>query len=207
GPAIQAAGERALKSKTTMPGILDTIRHFRHDDDKTPIILMGYINPILRYGPEKFAKDASTAGADGLILVDLPHEEQQGLDEIFAKNKLDLIQLISPATTGKRLATLAKAARGFIYYVSIAGITGTASASAESIKAAVAEIRKSSKLPVAAGFGIRDASQVKELNGIADGIVVGSALVNEVARLSPGPIPTHAPVFQRCKSLSDALRG
>lgn len=176
GPTIQAAGLRALSAGATVAKILELVKNFRKKNNETPIILMGYFNPIYRYGNEKFCRDAAAAGVDGLILVDLPPEEEGELTPHLGTIKL--IRLIAPTSTGERLKLLTKSASGFVYYISVAGITGAKSASADSLKAQVAAIRKATTLPVAVGFGIKTPTQVKEVSQIADAVVVGSALVD-----------------------------
>jgi len=178
GPTIQAAGLRALSAGATVAKILELVKTFRKKNDTTPIILMGYFNPVYRYGNEKFCKDATAAGVDGIILVDLPPEEENEMTPYLNASGLKLIRLIAPTSTGDRLKLLTKSASGFVYYISVAGITGAKSASADSLKAQVNEIRKNTSLPVAVGFGIRTAAQVKEVAQIADAVVVGSALVD-----------------------------
>ena len=182
GPAIQAASLRALKRGQTLAATLAMVRAFRHDDGDTPVVLMGYYNPIYSYGTEKFATDAAGAGVDGLIVVDLPPEEDEELRTPAAAAGIDLIRLTAPTSDEARLPVLMKGASGFVYYVSIAGITGTASADAASIDEAVARIRRLTTLPVAVGFGIKTAQQAAEVARIADAVVVGSAIVERIAR-------------------------
>lgn len=181
GPTIQAAGRRALKAGATLARTLAMVRAFRQEDDATPIILMGYLNPILSYGPERFCIDASAAGVDGLIVVDLPTEEAQLLAPFAATQDLDIIRLVAPTTDDRRLPLVLKGSSGFIYFVSITGITGTRSATADDLARHVPRIRKVSDLPIAVGFGVRTPAQAAEVVRIADAAVVASALIDTLA--------------------------
>ncbi len=192
GPAIQAAGLRALKAGTTLRAVLDSIRAFRAKDDATPIILMGYYNPIYRYGVPRFLEDAKASGVDGLIIVDLPPEHDEELCLPAQRAGIDFIRLATPTTDDRRLPQVLAHTTGFIYYVSIAGITGTKSAAGESVAAAVTRLKRHTALPVAVGFGIRTPAQAQEVARIADAAVVGSALVERVAAALDGagkPLP------------------
>jgi tryptophan synthase alpha chain len=182
GPLIQAAGMRALKSGMTLRRTLDLVRHLRARDPDTPYVLMGYYNPIYRYGAEAFARDAAAAGVDGLIIVDLPPEEDRELAEPTRRAGLDLVRLATPTSDEARLPTVVERAGGFIYYVAIAGITGTRSAEATAVRTAVARLRKFTDLPVAVGFGIKTPEQAAEVARAADAAVVGSALVDRLAQ-------------------------
>ena len=159
GPSIQAAGLRALKAGTTLKKTLDVIRRFRESDDKTPIVLMGYYNPIYIHGVDKFLSDAKGAGIDGLIIVDLPPEEDEELCLPARAAGLDFIRLATPTTDDKRLPTVLKNTSGFVYYVSITGITGSAAPDPGKVKDAVARIKRHTKLPVCVGFGVRTAAR------------------------------------------------
>ena len=181
GPAIQAASGRALAGGQTMTRTLDMVRDFRNGDDDTPIILMGYFNPIYVYGVDRFLKDAKDAGVDGLIVVDLPPEEESELCLPALDIGLNFIFLTAPTTDDERLRRVVENASGFVYYVSITGITGTASAAASDIEAAYRRLKTATPLPVAVGFGIKTPEQVGEVAAIADAAVVGSALVNVIA--------------------------
>jgi tryptophan synthase alpha chain len=178
GPAIQAGGLRALNAGQTMVKTLAMIRAFRKDDDTTPIVLMGYYNPIYIYGVEKFLADAKSAGIDGLIVVDLPPEEDEELCLPALKAGLNFIRLATPTTDDKRLPAVLANTSGFVYYVSITGITGSAAPDAVKVHAAVTRIKRHTKLPVAVGFGVRTAKQARAIAEGAEGVVVGSALVN-----------------------------
>jgi tryptophan synthase alpha chain len=180
GPAIQAAGQRALKGGQTMKRTLALIREFRRGDDLTPIVLMGYYNPIYIYGVEQFLVDARTAGVDGLIVVDLPPEEDTELCLPALKAGFNFIRLATPTTDDKRLPAVLANTSGFVYYVSITGITGAAAPDAGKVAAAVARIKRHTKLPVCVGFGVRTAEQARAIAERADGVVVGSALVDMV---------------------------
>lgn len=178
GPAIQAAGLRALKAGQTLAKTLEMVRVFRKEESATPIILMGYYNPIYIYGVEKFLKDAVAAGVDGLIVVDLPPEEDSELCLPALKAGLSFIRLATPTTDDKRLPTVLKNTSGFVYYVSITGITGAAKPDNSKVAAAVGRIKRHTKLPVAVGFGVRAADQARTIAESADAVVVGSALVD-----------------------------
>jgi tryptophan synthase alpha chain len=180
GPAIQAAGVRALAAGQDMKKTLELVRGFRAGDDDTPIVLMGYYNPIYIYGVDKFLTDAKAAGVDGLIVVDLPPEEDDELCIPALKAGLNFIRLATPTTDDKRLPAVLNNTSGFVYYVSITGITGSAAPDAGKVEAAVARIKRHTKLPVAVGFGVRTAEQAEAIARGADGVVVGSALVEAV---------------------------
>ncbi len=182
GPLIQAAGLRALQSGMTLKKTLALVRHLRSRDPDTPYVLMGYYNPIYRYGTEAFARDAVAAGVDGLIIVDLPPEEEAELADPATAAGLDLVRLATPTSDEHRLPAIVERASGFIYYVAIAGITGTRSADAASVRDAVARIRRFTKLPVAVGFGIKTPEQAADIARAADAAAVGSALVDRLAQ-------------------------
>jgi len=177
GPAIQAAGLRALKSGQRMTRTLQLVREFRKEDKETPIVLMGYYNPIYIYGNEHFLVDAKAAGVDGLIVVDLPPEEDEELCLPALKTGMNFIRLATPTTDDKRLPKVLTNTSGFVYYVSITGITGAAAPDTARVTAAVARIKRHTKLPVAVGFGVKTAEHARAIAEGADGVVVGSALV------------------------------
>ncbi len=181
GPSIQAAGLQALQNGASQRRTLDLVRRFRQGDTDTPIILMGYYNPIYRYGVARFITDALTAGVDGLIVVDLPPEEDTELCLPALKAGLNFIRLATPTTDDKRLPAVLNNTSGFVYYVSITGITGTASADAALVDEAVTRIRRHTELPVAVGFGIKTAAHVADVARFADAVVVGTAIVDRVA--------------------------
>ena len=178
GPAIQMSSQRALKAGQTLKKTLDLVRAFRTTDDATPLVLMGYYNPIYVYGVDRFLRDAKSAGVDGLIIVDLPPEEDEELCLPALKAGLNFIRLATPTTDDKRLPAVLANTSGFVYYVSITGITGAATPDARKVAAAVARIKRHTKLPVAVGFGVRTAEQAAGIASGADGVVVGSALVS-----------------------------
>ena len=211
GPAIQAAGQRALKSGMTLRKTLAIVREFRAHDPETPIVLMGYYNPIYRYGGERFCADAKAAGVDGLITVDLPPEEEAELYDFARAAGLDSISLTAPTTDERRMPVVLGGARGFVYHVAIAGITGTKSAAISAVAGMVARIRGHTKLPVAVGFGIKTPEQAAEIARVADAAVVGSALVSRVAamldekgRAGPGLVEA---VLADVAALAKGVRG
>jgi len=182
GPAIQAAGLRALDADMNLNGVIAMVKKFRENNAVTPIILMGYFNPIYQYGCEKFAKDAAQAGVDGLIIVDLPPEEDEELRLPAQKAGLDFIKLLTPTTKGERLDKVLQNASGFLYYVSIAGVTGTKSANIDEVGAHIIDIKEKTDLPVAVGFGIKTPDDAKNMSKIADAVVVGSAIVENIVK-------------------------
>ena len=182
GPTIELAGGRALASGQDMNKTLKMVRDFRESNTETPIVLMGYFNPILQYGIETFADDASNAGVDGLIIVDLPPEEADETLKAAKDKGLNIIRLITPTTTAERLPKILDGASGFLYYVSITGVTGAASADLSKIKPHIEEIKRGTDLPIAIGFGIKTPEDAKNMSKLADAIVVGSAIVNTIAQ-------------------------
>ncbi len=203
GPVIQAAGKTALEQGATLAGILELVRGFRKKHADVPVILMGYFNPVYRYGSEKFCNDATSAGVDGVILVDLPPEEEDEIRPYLDKSGLKLIRLIAPTSGDARLKTLCASASGFVYYISVAGITGAKTASASDLSVKLAQLRSVTKLPVAVGFGIKTAQQVKDVAAVADAVVVGSALVDVIAKAKNG----SAAVSDAAKFVSDLAKG
>lgn len=181
GPSIQAAGRRALKGGQTLGKTLELVRQFRADDSDTPIILMGYYNPIYIYGVERFLGEALTAGVDGLIVVDLPPETDDELCLPALKAGLNFVRLATPTTDEKRLPTVLGNTSGFVYYVAIKGITGTASADPTVVSDAVTRIKAHTDLPVAVGFGIKTPDDAAAIGSVADGVVVGTALIDAIA--------------------------
>jgi len=211
GPVIQEAGQRALKQGMTLRRTLALVRELRGADDATPIVLMGYYNPIYRYGAERFAHDAVAAGVDGVIVVDLPPEEDAELTAPAHAARLDVVRLATPTSDDRRLPSIVAHASGFIYYVAIAGITGTRSADAASVAAAVTRLRRFTDLPVAVGFGIRTPEQAAEVARAADAAVVGSSLVQRLA-LNLNPDNTAKPglidaVLTDVRALAAGVRG
>jgi tryptophan synthase alpha chain len=211
GPAIQAAGLRALKAGQNMKRTLALVREFRRGDDTTPIVLMGYYNPIYIYGVAPFLTDAKTAGVDGLIVVDLPPEEDTELCLPALKAGFNFIRLATPTTDDKRLPAVLANTSGFVYYVSITGITGSAAPDAGKAAEAVARIKRHTKLPVCVGFGVRTAEQARAIAQGADGVVVGSALVDTVrsslgadGQASPATVTAVADLV---RTLAKGVRG
>ena len=181
GPAIQASSQRALKAGQNMKRTLAMVRAFREADRDTPVVLMGYYNPIYIWGAEKFVSDALDAGADGVIVVDLPPEEEAEFATPAAKAGLAFVRLVTPTSDDARIGKIVARADGFVYYVAVAGITGTKSAAIESVEGAVARIRRATRLPVAVGFGIKTPEQAADIARVADAAVVGSAIVERIA--------------------------
>ena len=181
GPSIQRAAQRALKGGQTLVKTLKMVSDFRAGDDTTPIVLMGYYNPIYIYGNEKFLDDAKSAGVDGLIIVDVPPEADWELCEPAMERNINFIRLATPTTNAERLPKVLENTSGFLYYVSITGITGAAAPDPNKVANAVAEIKKSTDLPVAVGFGVTSAEQAAAIGKGAEGVVVGSAIVNAIA--------------------------
>ena len=178
GPAIQMSSQRALKAGQTLKKTLELVRAFRGGDDATPLVLMGYYNPIYVYGVDRFLRDAKSAGVDGLIIVDLPPEEDEELCSPALKAGLNFIRLATPTTDDKRLPTVLTNTSGFVYYVSITGITGMAAPDNSAVAGAISRIKRHTTLPVAVGFGVKTAEQAKTIAQGADGVVVGSALID-----------------------------
>ena len=210
GPTIQAAAQRGLKAGATMARTLAMVREFRRENDATPVILMGYLNPILSYGTERFCTDAAAAGVDGLIVVDLPTEEADLLLPHATARGLDIIRLVAPTTDNARLPLVLDGSSGFVYYVSITGITGTRSASAADLAAAIPRIRAATTLPIAIGFGVRSPAQAAEAVQVADGAVVASALIETLAASldangKAGP-DTVRRVLDQVRALAEGVR-
>jgi tryptophan synthase alpha chain len=203
GPAIQAANLRSLGNGTTTRDILTIANAFRERHPDVPLVLMGYANPMLRRGPEWFAKEAKSCGVDGVICVDLGPEEDADLGPALRAEGVDLIRLATPTTDDARLPAVLDGASGFLYYVSVAGITGKQQAATDSIEQAVARLKRATDLPVAVGFGVRTPEQARAIARVADGVVVGSALVEIV-----GQHGTAAPQYLReyTASLAEAVR-
>jgi tryptophan synthase alpha chain len=208
GPSIQAGNLRALAAGMTLKRLLDHIARFREHDTETPIVLMGYFNPIHKFGPERFLDAAVAAGVDGLIVVDLPPEEDAELCLPALAKGLNFIRLATPTTDDKRLPKVLGNTSGFIYYVSITGITGAAAPVADMVGAAVERLRRHTDLPVAVGFGIREPEQAAGIARLADAAVVGSALVDEVARHAAAGDTSGLPaaVHAKVRGLAQAVR-
>ena len=207
GPAIQAANLRALSSGASLRRTLAMVSRFRENNNDTPVILMGYFNPIYQYGPSRFVTDAAAAGVDGLIMVDLPPEEDDELCDPARTAGLHWVRLVTPTSDEVRLQQVLRNTSGFIYYVSIAGITGTRSAAASAIGDALAMIRKHTALPIAVGFGINTADQVRETGAVADGAVVGSAIIREIENHLDGSGKAKPELLDRVTGLVSELAG
>jgi tryptophan synthase alpha chain len=209
GPSIQASSQRSLKYNTSLRDVFAAVADFRKNDAETPIVLMGYYNPIYHMGPEIFAKAASAVGVDGLIIVDLPPEESEELDVHLRANNLNLIFLTAPTSDDVRLPTIVGRASGFVYHVAVTGITGTKSADAAAVGKDVARLRRHTKLPVAVGFGIRTPEAARDMAAHCDAAVVGSAIVDIIAQgMKDGkPAPgLTGQVLGFVKSLADGVR-
>lgn len=208
GPAIQASSQRALAAGMTLPKVLEIVRRFRKNDSKTPIVLMGYYNPIHAFGTARFVKEAATAGVDGLITVDLPPEEDEVLRAPARAQGIDIVRLATPTTDSRRLKAILDGAGGFLYYVSIAGVTGTKTFSESDVREAVQRLKAGSGLPCVVGFGIRTAEQAGAIARFADGAVVGSAIVSCIAESrkasESGPILVKR-VIDLCRELADSV--
>ena len=206
GPPIQRAAQRALKGGMTLKGTLELIAAFREGDNETPIVLMGYLNPIVNRGYEAFAKMAAEAGVDGLIVVDCPPEEADPMADALEAVGISLIRLASPTTDDARLPAVVRRTSGFVYYVSVAGVTGVKEANAESVAPAVARVKAASGLPVAVGFGIKTPQRAAEVARVADAVVVGSALVEEIANALEANENVTARVLSKAAALAKAVR-
>jgi tryptophan synthase alpha chain len=211
GPIVQLAGQRGLKAGATLAGTLGLVREFRKDDDAMPLVLMGYLNPILSYGAERFVADAAAAGVDGLIVVDMPPEEAEVLSPHAQAAGLDIIRLVAPTTDAARLPLVLNASSGFVYYVAITGITGTKSAAPEDLAAAIPRIRAHTDLPICIGFGVRTPEQAAPAARVSGGAVVASALLDTLAgtldaegRPGPDSVPR---VLAQVGALAKAVRG
>ena len=207
GPAIQRGNLRSLGSGTTLRQLLAMVTAFRAADDATPIVLMGYFNPILAFGPERFAAAAKSAGIDGCIVVDLPPEEAGELAPALAAHGLHLVRLATPTTDAQRLPAVLNGASGFLYYVAVAGVTGANSAAATDVAEAVARLKAATSLPIAVGFGVRTPEQAAAIAGHADAVVVGSAIVDAIgaaAEERANDIPAR--VTAQVAALAQAVR-
>ncbi|MGS0647242.1 tryptophan synthase subunit alpha [Komagataeibacter melomenusus] len=209
GPTIQKAALRGLKGGASMKRVLEMVRAFREGDDGTPIILMGYTNPIEAYGPERFCMDAKAAGVDGLIVVDMPPEEADLLAAPAAANGLDIIRLVAPTTPDARRPIVFNGASGFVYYVSITGVTGTRTASTDELAAALPRLRRATDLPIAIGFGIRTPERAANAVSVADAAVVASALLNTLEGTldadGKATAKTVPAVLEQLRGLADAV--
>ncbi len=207
GPPIQRAAIRGLKAGLTLKGTLDLAAAFRQGDADTPLILMGYLNPIESYGYEAFALAAAASGVDGIIVVDCPPEEAAPLSDALDSAQVSLIRLATPTSDDARLKIIAERTSGFVYYVSVAGVTGVKEAQALSVAPAVERVRKASGLPVAVGFGVKTPERAAEIARVADAVVAGSVLVDEVAAALEANEPAAQRVLAKVRQLADAVRG
>lgn len=208
GPSIQAASLRALRAGMSVSRVFDLVREFRKDDHRTPVVLMGYFNPIHAYGPDRFVNDASQAGADGLITVDLPPEEDAVLRAAASANELDVIRLATPTSDPARLPRIVEAASGFLYYVSVAGVTGTKTYAESELREEFARLKQLSHIPCAVGFGIKTAEQARRVAEFADAVVVGSAIVDRIAAEASDNVLCKASingVITFCSDLAQAV--
>ena len=206
GPAIQLANIRALDGKQSMRQTLQMVREFRQGNQSTPLVLMGYYNPIFVYGVERFISDAKEAGVDGLIVVDLPPEHNDELCEPAQSAGIDFIRLTTPTTDDARLPTVLNGSSGFVYYVSVAGVTGAGAATMDHVEEAVARLRRHTDLPLCIGFGIRTPEHAAEVAKRAEGAVVGSALIDKIAE-AKSPQQAIDGVLGLCRELADGVRG
>jgi tryptophan synthase alpha chain len=211
GPSIQLSSQRALKHKTRVADVLAAVKAFREGEIDTPIILMGYYNPIYHYGVQEFAEHAAAAGVDGVIVVDLPPEEAAELTVHLCANNMHMIFLTAPTSSDQRLPTILKEASGFVYYVSITGITGTATADEGAVKEAVTRLKRHTDLPIAVGFGIRTPDQARAISAHCDAAVVGSAIVDIIAKgvAKDGSVDRQlsVKVLEFVKSLATGVHG
>ncbi len=205
GPVIQAACERALEHNVSLHDVLDMVKEFRQQDKDTPIVLMGYLNPVEVMGYQAFAEAAAEAGADGLILVDLPPEEGEELVAILKDKKIDPIFLLAPTSTDGRIERICSMASGFVYYVSLKGVTGAAHLDVDSVVEKVTQIRGHTEIPVGVGFGIRDAESAAQIAAVADAVVVGSAVVKRVAENAEDPKKISEEVCALLASMRTAM--
>jgi tryptophan synthase alpha chain len=203
GPSIQRSSERALERGVNTNFVFDCVTQFRQNDSDTPVVLMGYLNPVEMRGSANYAQQAVAAGVDGVLLVDLPPEEAEAVRKAFNQFGLNLISLAAPTTTATRLARLAEESQGYLYYVSFAGVTGASNLNVQEVLAKAGALRSQAKVPVMIGFGIKDAASAKTLAPAADGIVIGSALVDALAQ-SPNPAATAEAFLKPIRQALDA---
>ncbi|MGC3991607.1 MAG: tryptophan synthase subunit alpha [Chthoniobacteraceae bacterium] len=205
GPVIQLADERALANGVTTIKILEMVREFRKTNSTTPIVLMGYLNPVEIYGYAKFAKDAAAAGVDGMIVVDLPPESSKPLTDEFDKAGIDCVFLLAPTTKTARIEKIAKSARGYLYYVSVKGVTGAGNLDVDAVNEKLETIRKITDLPITVGFGIKDGATARLVGQKADGVVVGSALVKLVEQHQQDRQALHSSIAAFMQSLRQGI--
>jgi tryptophan synthase alpha chain len=206
GPPIQRASLRGLKSGMTLKGTLDLVRRFREGDQTTPVVLMGYLNPLMTYGFDRFATDAAGFGVDGLIVVDCPPEEEGPLADALDAAGVALIRLVTPTSDDDRLKLIARRTSGFVYYVSVAGVTGVKTVDVSAVTPAVERVRRATGLPTAVGFGIKTPEAAAAVARIADAVVVGSVLVDEIAAAIEAGQPAAPKVLESAARLAQAVR-
>lgn len=202
GPVIQRASERALAHHVSLHQVLDMVSEFRQQDQETPIVLMGYLNPVEVMGYDEFSKAAADAGVDGVLTVDMPPEEAQALSEALVANNIDPIYLLAPTTDEARIKKICDAARGYVYYVSLKGVTGAASLDVNAVDEKISQIRKLTQLPIGVGFGIKDASTAATIAKTADAVVVGSAII----RLIEEQMSNRAEMIEQVVRLVSSMR-
>lgn len=210
GPVIQRAVERALVHNTSLRDVLGIVSRFREVDQHTPVVLMGYLNPLECMGCQKFADAAVAAGVDGILIVDMPPEESHDLDVIIEKTDIDHIYLVAPTSSDERAANICKKSSGYVYYVSLKGVTGAGNLDIVSVKENLSRLRKNTDLPVGVGFGIKDAQSARDIAEIAEGVVVGSALINKIEELDSikhydvEELKTHIKLIKDMRDAMDA---
>jgi tryptophan synthase alpha chain len=197
GPVIQRSSERALKKGVSLLAVIEAVAAFRKTDSRTPVVLFGYANPIEALGPQRFADEAARAGADGVLVVDYPPEEAASMVELLDARGLDMIFLLSPTTTDERLKAVAALGRGYLYYVSLKGVTGAAHIDLNDVSAQLARIRKHTELPLGVGFGIRDPETARRIASVADAVVIGTRLVQEIEGSQPENVNARVTAFMR----------
>ena len=205
GPVIQLACERALKHHVSLNDIFSMVKEFRETNQFTPVVLMGYLNPIEKKGYEHFAKESAEVGVDGVLIVDLPPEESDTLVPFLKANDLDSIFLIAPTTTEERIQQICKSSTGYVYYVSVKGVTGSAALSSTDVAEKVALIHKHNQIPVGVGFGIRDAQSAADISKVANGVIVGSVIVNLIAENQDNPEKLKSEVKSLVSSMRKAM--
>jgi len=205
GPTIQLACERALAHNTSLRDVLAMVKEFRQQDEQTPVVLMGYLNPVEAIGYECFVSEAVAAGVDGVLMVDLPPEEAGDVDGIFKQAGLDMIYLIAPTTTDERIEAIGNAGSGYVYYVSLKGVTGSRALDVDDVARNLDRIRKHVTIPVGVGFGIQDGKTAAAVGGVADGVIVGSALVNRIAANADNPAEARRLVSELMVEMRTAL--
>lgn len=205
GPTIQLACERALAHNTSLRDVLAMVQEFRQQDDQTPVVLMGYLNPVEAMGYDTFVAEAVAAGVDGVLMVDLPPEEASDVDAMFKQAGLDMIYLIAPTTTDERIEAIGKAGSGYVYYVSLKGVTGSKALDVEDVARNLDRIRQHVSIPVGVGFGIQDGQTAAAVADVADGVIVGSAIVNRIAANADDPAEARRLVTELVADMRTAM--